>query len=381
MKDKIERALNDSVILGTVSNLGYLWIFLVLTLIVTFIAFHLQQNAFPKSGESAGQISVTVYTRLNPARLSLKSTVYPNAPQDDKLDVTVTGPKALSDPWVLVVQCPAQPGVSSQNTVRLYQESTSGKQSVGNAIVSVRTGRHWHGLLGCYQGGKMSPGLVKGQNINVTLPVLEQNPSAQSAPKDTPLYVERREASKKIADLVEVLQAPGSICPSTELNSNPSRSARPSTSPAVSRTTPVGKVPSPSTSPSSSSPAPSALGPTCYEQVDSGTIATHYGFPTSVATSETLRNVDLGDDRIDSMFPPGQITSDYRIIWQGVSGLSPSLSATNLSTAESASEATFFAGVFYGLGAGFLVPFFQGFPDAINRARSDRRISNHTPGM
>jgi hypothetical protein len=365
MKVKFGRALSDSVILGTVRNLGYLWIFLALTLVVTFIAYHLQQNAFPKSGASAGQISVTVYTRLNPARLSLKSTVYPNAPQDDKLDVTVTGPKTLSDPWILVVQCPAQPGISSRNTVQLYQESASGKQSAGNVLVSVRTRRHWRGLLGCYQGSEMNPGLVKGQNINVTLPVLELNPSAQSAPKDTPLYVERREASQRIADLVEVLQAPGSICPSSGLNSKLSQSAGPSTSPAVPATT----------------PASSALSPTCYEQVDPGTIATRYRFPTSVATSETLKNVDLGDDRIDSMFPPGQITSDYRIVWQGVSGLSPSLSATNLSTAESASEATFFAGVFYGLGAGFLVPFFQGFPDALDRARSDRRVSKHTPGM
>lgn len=244
MKGKFGRALKESVILGTVRNLGYLWIFLALTLIVAFIAYHLQQNAFPKSGASAGQISVTVYARLNPARLSLKSTVYPNA-----------------------------------------------------------------------------------------------------------------------------------------LSSKLSQSAGPSTSPALPTTTPVGNMSSPPASPSSSSPATSALSPTCYEQVDSGTIATQYRFPTSVATSETLKNVDLGDDRIDSMFPPGQITSDYRIVWQGVSGLSPSLSATNLSTAESASEATFFAGVFYGLGAGFLVPFFQGFPDALDRARSDRRVSKHTPGM
>lgn len=361
MRDRIGRALRDSVTLGTIRNLGYLWIFLVLTLIVTLAAYHLQQNAFPKSGAAAGQISVTVYTRLSPARLSLKSTVYPNAPQDDRLDVTVTGPKALSDPWVLVVQCPAQPGVSSRNTVQLYQEGTSGRQSEGNAIVSVKTGRHWHGLLGCYRGHQLSAGLVKDQNINVTLPVLEQNPSAQSAPGETPLYVERSETSRKIADLVEVLQAPGSDCPGAGLHSSPAPAARPS--------------------PASSSSAPSTPGPACYEQVNPGTIPTQYSFPTSVATSETLMNVDLGDDRIDSMFPPGQITSDYRIIWQGVSGLSPSLSATNLSTAESASEATFFAGVFYGLGAGFLVPFFQGFPDAIARARSDRRVSNHTPGM
>lgn len=381
MKGKFRHALKDSVVLGTVRNLGYLWIFLALALIVAFIAYHLQQNAFPKSGASAGQISVTVYTRLNPARLSLKSTVYPNAPQDDKLDVTVTGPKTLRDPWILVVQCPAQPGIPSRNTVQLYQESASGKQSEGNVLVSVRTRRHWRGLLGCYQGSEVNPGLVKGQNINVTLPVLELNPSAQSAPKDTPLYVERREASRKIADLVEVLQAPGSICPGSGLNSKLSQSAGPSTPPAVPTTTSAGKRSSPSTSPSSSSPASSALSPACYQQVGSGTIATQYRFPTSVATSETLRNVDLGDDRIDSMFPPGQITSDYRIVWQGVSGLSPSLSATNLSTAESASEATFFAGVFYGLGAGFLVPFFQGFPEALDRARSDRRVSKHTPGM
>src|SRR5215471_11426566 len=101
--------------------------------------------------------------------------------------------------------------------------------------------------------------------------------------------------------------------------------------------------------------------------------ATKYSFPASVTTAETLEQVSLSGDRIDSMFPPGQITSDDRIIWQGASGLSPSLSASSLAGAESASRDGFFAGLLYGLAAGLFVPFLQGLSESHDSVRERRR--------
>jgi len=72
------------------------------------------------------------------------------------------------------------------------------------------------------------------------------------------------------------------------------------------------------------------------------------------------------------MFPPGQITSDDKIKWQGSadSALSPSLSATSLSSGRAASQDIFIAGLLIGAAVGFLVPFSQGIPGAWRRARS-----------
>jgi hypothetical protein len=91
-----------------------------------------------------------------------------------------------------------------------------------------------------------------------------------------------------------------------------------------------------------------------------------------VTTSETLSNVSLSGDRIDSMFPPGQITSNDEIVWQGASGLSPSLSATSLSSAETSSKAGFKAGLFYGIAAGLFVPFLQDVSQAAKETRKRR---------
>ena len=92
-----------------------------------------------------------------------------------------------------------------------------------------------------------------------------------------------------------------------------------------------------------------------------------------MTTAETLEQVSLSGDRIDSMFPPEQITSDDRIIWQGASGLSPSLSASSLAGAESASRDGFFAGLLYGLAAGLFVPFLQGLSESHDDVRKGRR--------
>ena len=82
-----------------------------------------------------------------------------------------------------------------------------------------------------------------------------------------------------------------------------------------------------------------------------------------MATAETLENVNLTDDRVDSMFPPGQIGAST-VTWQGVSGLSPSMSATNLASAARQNKDAFWAGLLYGITAALAVPFLQCLPDA-----------------
>ena len=73
----------------------------------------------------------------------------------------------------------------------------------------------------------------------------------------------------------------------------------------------------------------------------------------------TVQHIDLAGDRVDSMFPPGQIESNDQIDWQGISGLSPSLNATNLAAEARNSEYSFFAGVLYGLGLSLIFAFVQ----------------------
>jgi hypothetical protein len=75
------------------------------------------------------------------------------------------------------------------------------------------------------------------------------------------------------------------------------------------------------------------------------------------------------------MFPPGQITSNDEIIWQGTPGLSPSLSATNLSSAENSSKAGFLAGLLYGLAAGLFIPFLQDVSQAVKATSSPREAA------
>jgi hypothetical protein len=345
-------------------NLGALWIFFGLALLCGLVAYNLQQTAFPQSGFSQGQITVSVYVRITPARLTLRSYAYLN-PHNDTLSVNVVGPKSVSDPWLLVVQCPPVPGLSpaTSNAYGIYSEGTTGKQLLGNAIVTVHDGRNWSGSLGCFKMSKTTSTAPTGnQNVNVTLPVLEENPFAESAQAaDTPLYVERSTSGKQlIKDLVEVIQPPGTSCPSA--GSGQAQAAPPSGQ-------------SESASPNFYS-VPTTGNISCYTQVFPNTHATKYYIPGSMATFDTLENVSLSDDRVDSMFPTGQITSDGKIIWQGSSPLSPSLSATNLPSAAKASEATFFAGLLYGLATGLLIPFLQGVPDAFRGAVNQQNHPN-----
>jgi hypothetical protein len=326
------------------------WVFLAGGVALVLWGLHLQKEAFPKTGPSPfAQISATVYTRISDARVLLQSTIEPNASQNDSLSITVKGPKGVSDPWVLVVTCPH----SIPGQVPMQLQGVAAKPI--EVLASVYDTSHRTVPLGCFPpppGHKQHqaiPVAITGQNVNLTLPVLEQSPLAQSSTANTPLYVVRGKSGKQpIEKLVEVLQSPQSSCPT----------------------------------PGTSYAKPSGSSASCFTQVPAGAGATQYNIPApaSVTTSETLSNVSLSGDRIDSMFPPGQITSNDEIVWQGVPGLSPSLSATSLSSAENSSKAGFFAGLLYGLAAGLFVPFLQDLSNAWKAARKHSRRARGRKG-
>jgi hypothetical protein len=306
------------------------------------IGIFLTWKAYTDSAISSGQVSVTVYVTINPAHVSIKSHAYLN-PRYDSIDVNVTGPKGMKDPWILVVQCPA--GAKTPKGDPLLSEGTAGLQQLGYAIVSNHDVRNYRAPLGCFgeRKRKTTPPLTEGKNIHVTLPILEQNAFAQSAPAETPLYVERSiSGHQDIADLVEALQPPHSSC----TDQGP-----------VSGAAPMGSAPVPLRYFVNRAPVNS----NCYHQVTPGTTATKYYFPTQAATFETLGQVDLANETVDSMIPPGQITSGNEIKWQGLFSLSPSLNATSLASGKLASILIFIAGVFLGVFGGFLVPIIQSF--------------------
>jgi hypothetical protein len=339
-------------------GMGWLWILLGLAVCLGVAGLILQKASNPKSRFPSEPISVNVYVSVSPARVSLDFYAYLD-PQYDTLQVNVTGPDAKSDPWILAVECPNGAKHFSESPV--YTEGTSGIQPLGDEIISTHDHKNYSQSLGCFKAPKLAAGIVAGQNINVTLPVLEQNQAAQSAQAATPLYVERSKRGKKsIKALVEVIQPPDSSCQTT----GPSPSQAPSLSllggSGPRLTSPLRDFYS----------LPSGITTPCFTPLYSNTTATQYYFPTSVATFETLENVSLANDSVNSMFPPGQITSDDKVEWQGTpdAALSPSLSATSLSSAQSASTYLFIAGLLIGAAAGFLAPVVQGIPQPWTQA-------------
>jgi hypothetical protein len=339
-------------------GMGWLWTLLGLAIILGIVGLVFQRNSNPKSEFPSQAISVTVYVGVSPARVSLNLYAYLQ-PQYDTLHINVTGPNAQSDPWILVVQCPN--GTKPASQLPVYTEGTSGIQPVEDEIVSNHDHKNYSQSLGCYSVPKLPAATVTGQDIDVSLPVLEQNQAAQSAQAATPLYVERSKiGKKKIEALVEVLQPPDSSCQTT----GPS----PSQAPSLSL---LGVSGSRVTSPLHDFYSlPSAITTPCFTPLYSDSTATQYHFPTSVATSETLENVSLANDSVNSMFPPGQITSSDKVEWQGTpdATLSPSLSATSLSSAQSAGTDIFIAGLLIGAAAGFFAPFVQGIPEPWRKA-------------
>jgi hypothetical protein len=339
------------------------WLFFAGAVAAVLFGFLRQQQAFPTSAPSPfAQVSASVYTSINPSRVLLRAKIEPNASQNDRLNITVKGPHGERDPWLLVITCPRRvPGRVSMQMIGVTPPQSIqvlasvhdvGYRSISLPCVSAAAG----------QPGAAAPVVLPGEDINLSLPALEQGSVGPSAAADTPLYVVRgTSAGHRIAKIVEFFQAPESSCPAPGATPAPSASA----------------ASGPAASPSAGASAVTASAG-CYSQLPAGTAATKYSFPASVATSETLEKVSLSGDRIDSMFPPGQITSDDRVIWQGASGLSPSLSASSLAGAENASRDGFFAGLLYGLAAGLFVPFLQGLSESHDSVRKDRRARKGT---
>ena len=329
------------------------WLFFAGAATAVVLGFARQQQAFPESDPSPfAQVSASVYTSLSPSRVLLRAKIEPNAAQNDRLNITVKGPHGKPDPWLLVVTC----GRRVPGSVGMQLTGVTPAQSVP-VLASVYDVSYRSIRLPCVSTAPVIP----GDGINMSLPVLEQGSVGLSSAADTPLYVVRgTSAGHRIAQVVESFQAPEASCPVPGTTPTPSASASATATSAAT------------TSPSASASAVTANAG-CYTQLPAGTAATKYSLPASVTTSETLEQVSLSGDRIDSMFPPGQITSDDRIIWQGASGLSPSLSASSLAGAENASRDGFFAGLLYGLAAGLFVPFLQGISESHDNVRELRR--------
>jgi hypothetical protein len=337
-------------------------LFFVCTALLVAIGGVLAHKAFPKPGPApyAG-VSATVYVQNNPARVWLTSTVNSKASQDVHLSITVKGPKGAIDPWLLVVTCPH---AKNKGEVNLNVDGVSEPVPQG-VYATVYESSYKSLVLPCYGNShdekkkNQTPIVVNGDDINLSLPVLEQSSVAQSAGSETPVYVVRNRSGKQnIQEVLEIVQAPGASCPKPKPNLTTSALPVVSSAPGTSV---KGTTSSASPSASSSSPAV-AGGTTCLDQISSDSTATLYSVPKSIATSETLSSVNLSGDSIDSIFPPGQITSGDKIIWQGSQGvaLSPSLSATNLTSAERVSKDGFIAGLLFGLAGGFFVPVLQG---------------------
>lgn len=381
-------------------KLGLLFIFLLLAVGAATWAYLLQQVAFPQAGSSGEQISATVYVETLPAHVNLQSMFTPSATTNNlSFTVTVTGPTKRPDPWLLVVQCAAPSGKAYPGAVPLWSESPTGRQSTGTVLV--RPGPTKKPLnFTCFTGlaghDQTAATVVQDRDLNLSLPVLEQNPVGESALADAPLYAETR--AGKYQNVVEVQAVPGAPCPistpspssaspsagSSSLSADtPSPSAIATSSPSPTATTsPSSSVTSSSSpeatlSPSSSSttsatPSPNAVA--CYLQISRGAKSIKYSFPapstvTTVTTSEILNNVTLSNERIDSMYPQGVITTD-QVTWRGSAGLSPSLSATNLASAERQNKDAFWAGLLYGITAALAVPYFLEFYKAWQEVRN-----------
>lgn len=286
-------------------------------------------NAFPDNGPIPEQISVTVYVRNPSAQLLIKSFIYNNDPAADSVNVTVIGPGGRADPSLLVVQCPDDSPYFLKHQKELIVEPLN--QKPVEAIVKPYTQTTWQSYLDCYappSGSAGAPGAApsSGQNITVAPPVLEANPAAELTPGFAPVYLEER--AGQVVDAVEVLPAPGVSCAS------PATSASPS---------PAGSV--------------------CYTPVTENADHIPYVIPnpatSHITTIETLEDISLSGDQIESMVPDGHIISSNQVYWQGGADLSPSLSAANLNSERVDTWFIFAAGIAVGFFASVLLTILQ----------------------
>ncbi len=287
----------------------------------------LTMNAFPDNGSIPKQISVTVYVKKTPVQLLIKSFIYNNDPAADSVEVTVLGSKDTAVPSLLVVQCPDESAYFRKHEKPLIIAPLRDQKPV-EAIVKPYTQRTWQSYLDCYAPPSVSEGTPgaapsSGQNINVAPPVLEANPGAALTPGSAPVVLEER--AGQVVDAVEVVPAPGASCAS------------------------------------SASPGSAAFA--CYTQVAANTEHTGYVIPNppknQVTTIETLEDISLSGDQIQSMVPDGHIISNDQVYWQGSADLSPSLSAANLSSERLDSWFIFAAGIAVGFFASVLLTVLQ----------------------
>ncbi len=357
-------------------HLGLLGVFFLLAVAAAGGALFLQGVAFPGAGSSAEPISATVYVGKLPAQVTLQSRFTPSAPiKNVSFTVKVTGPTKARDPWLLVVQCTPPPSSKPYPTIPLISESLADTQSLGRVLVKSETTRksrtfNFTCRTGLTMQGQTAATVVQNQDLNLSLPILEQNPFAQSGLADAPLYAEK--VAGKYHDVVEVQALSAAPCPtpmpSPNATSLPGGSSSPSAdtrspSPAGTSSPSLAATTSPSataTSSQSASANPSPAGEACYRR-SPGATSMKYSFPTpttgtTVVTSEVLNNVTLSDERIDSIYPPGMIASN-QVSWQGGIDLSPSLIATNLASATRQNKDAFWAGLLYGVAAALAIPY------------------------
>src|SRR5215467_14093733 len=284
-----------------VKDLGLLGIFFLLAAAAAGGAFLLQRVAFPSAaGSSAERISATVYVEKLPAQVILHSTFTPSAPTNNvSFAVKVTGPTKAPDPWLLIVQCKAPPSNKRYPTVPLISEGLAGNnQPVGMVLVkseSTHRSRNFNFtcLTGLTEQGQTAATVVQNQDLNLSLPVLEENPFAQSGLVDAPLYAEK--VAGKYHDVVEVQALSAAPCPTPTASPNATSLSGGSPSPSADTRSPSpGGTSSPSlaatTSPSAtatSSPSASATSNpaagACYSRYSPGAISLKYRFPSPTA--------------------------------------------------------------------------------------------------
>jgi hypothetical protein len=314
------------------------------------LAYYLGSKSFPESGYIPKQILVTVYVKV-PARVIIRSFINEGAPRDDLIVVSIIEPKGKVDPSLLVVQCTNGSQYLRQHEKELISETAQGPTQTG-VIIKSYTQDNWKSFLDCLAPPKSTAYQLSGPSsaavVNLALPVLEAIPAGQVTQTPAPLYAEERHG--QITDIVDVAQAPGSNCP-VPASASPSPTLRPSGAGSGQGT------PSTSRSPHSAVPTSSPATPHCFPF---HTAPTLYFMPKQVKTIETLQNINLTGDQIDSMFPPGQVEHKDHIVWQDGAGLSPTLSATNLPSERVDNVYIFFAGITAGLAVSVLLAIAQG---------------------
>jgi hypothetical protein len=326
-----------------------IWALVGATLLTFLLGWILEQIGF-KSQPAPGQAFVTVFTKEKAANVYLKATIHPTSPWKDWLTVRVNGPQAMKQNWLLVIQCPAVRAART-HTVGLYVEPGPQPPIVTSVVtVAQHVGTSWEGYLRCFPAqGSSNPTLTFA---DATLPALETDPAIAAAQEAPQLYAERDNSSHRIKELVEIFPPCPSATPTATMTS-PAPTGTVSQRAPVSlpgRSAPTASAPSVNTTPSPNPPTSS-----CYLPQPLSTTPDVYRLPVSVATAEILKNANLSDYRVDSIFPPGQFGKGDQITWRGVSGLSPSLFVTNLTAEHRLNEYTFFSGVLFGICGGAIV--------------------------